>query len=192
MTIEEAIEKLEVDLKRLKVHYDMFFTGALPRQPYELRKQVEALIRTSNTSSIKKYHHRFMLNTLIGRYNTMCELWGKQLRSQEESGRAAAVAAIMQKSPHPPAPSAHDAEEVYYAVNVRHPESEQDAMKALYDQYLEARKADSSRPQIKLESFVKQISKQAESLRESTGCETIEFRVLRKGQSVSLKARANR
>ena len=31
--IEEAIEKFEVDLKRLKILYDMFFTGAQKRQP---------------------------------------------------------------------------------------------------------------------------------------------------------------
>ena len=192
MTIEEAIAQLEVDIKRLKVHYDMFFSGAMPRQPYEVRKQVEQLIRSLNNTTIKKYHHRFMLNTLMGRYNTLCELWGKQLRSQEEVGRAAAIAAILERTPRATPRRAREAEEVYYSVNVSDPISEPEAMLALYESYLKARKAEDGRPQIKLESFVKQIVKQAETLKESSGCETIEFRILRKGQSVSLKARASR
>ena len=192
MTIEEAIAQLEVDLKRLKVHYDMFFSGAMPRQPYELRKQVDTLIRTFSNASIRKYHHRFMLNTLVGRYNTMCELWGKQLRATEEGGRAAAVSSILNRTPSAAARRARANEEVYYSVNVGNPESEPDSMRALYERYLEARPTEAGKPRIKLESFVKQLARQAESLKQASGCQTIEFRILRNGESVSLKARAGK
>jgi hypothetical protein len=192
VTIEEAIAQLEVDIKRLKVHYDMFFSGAMPRQPYELRKQVDQLIREFNNAAIRKYHHRFMLNTLVGRYNTLCELWGKQLRATEEGGRAAAFSAILEKSPPPARRRQASADEVFYSVSVTDPAAEPEAMRRLYDRYLEARHSDQGRPLIKLESFVKQIAKQAEALRESSGCSSIEFRILRRGDSVSLKARAGK
>ena len=192
MTIEEAIAQLEVDIKRLKVHYDMFFSGAMQRQPYELRKQVDTLIRTFNNTPIRKYHHRFMLNTLVGRYNTLCELWGKQLRATEEGGRTAAVSTILNRQHAPPPRRAQEGEEIFFSVNVRNPEAEPDAMRRLYEQYLEARHTEQGRPQIKLENFIKQILRQAETLKEASGCETIEFRILRKGESVSLKARAGK
>ena len=70
--LDEAIEKFEVDIKRLKILYDMFFTGAQKRQPYELRKQMEAMVRFFANAPVRKYQHRFQLNTLIGRYTTWC------------------------------------------------------------------------------------------------------------------------
>jgi hypothetical protein len=133
-----------------------------------------------------------MLNTLVGRYNTLCELWGKQLRATEEGGRAAAVSTILNRQHVPPSRRAQEGEELCFSVNVRDPEAEPEAMNRLYEQYLEARHMEQGRPQIKIESFMKQIIRQAESLKEASGCETIEFRILRKGESVSLKARAGK
>jgi len=194
LTIEEAIEQLEAGIKRLKVQYDMFFAGASQRPPYELRRQVEQLIRTFSNASIRKYHHRFQLNTLIGRYNALSELWGKQLRSNEEGGRAAAAAAAAAAVTGTPAAHAKpdkDGEQVFFSVQVSNPEAEPEAMRALYERYLEARKSNASgRPAIKLESFVQQIARQASNLKETSGCPSIEFRILRKGSTVSLKARA--
>ena len=192
MTVEEAIAQLEVDIKRLKVHYDMFFSGAMPRQPYELRKQVDTLIRTFNNTSIRKYHHRFMFNTLVGRYNMLCELWGKQLRAIEEGGRSAAVASILNRASSSAPRHVPETEELCFSVSIRNPVAEPEVMRELSEHYLEARRTESGHPQIKLESFVKQIVRQAERLKGASGCETIEFRVLRKGDAVSLKARAGK
>jgi hypothetical protein len=194
--LEEAIEQFEVNIKRLKILYDMFFTGAQKRQPYELRKQMEAMVRFFANAPVRKYQHRFQLNTLIGRYNTMCELWGKQLRTSEISGRAGAAAAAAalaaNRSLTPHERRAQDGEQVYFAIEVRDPSSEPDAMDALYKRYLSARQSASGRPALKLESFVQQLSKQAKGLRESSGADSIEFRVVKTGDNVSLKARVGK
>jgi hypothetical protein len=197
--LEEAIEKFEVDLKRLKILYEMFFTGAQKRQPFELRKQMEAMVRFFANAPVRKYQHRFQLNTLIGRYNTMCELWGKHLRMSEMSGRAgaaAAAAAAASTASHRPTPherrSAPDGEQVYFAIEVRDPSSEPDAMDALYKRYLAARQSTSGRPALKLDSFVQQLAKQAAGLRETSGAKSIEFRVVKTGDNVSLKARVGK
>jgi hypothetical protein len=195
--LEEAIEQFEINIKRLKILYDMFFTGAQKRQPYELRKQMEATVRFFANAPVRKYQHRFQLNTLIGRYNTMCELWGKQLRTSEISGRAAgaaaaAAASAANRSLTPHERRSQDGEEVFFAIEVRDPSSEPDAMDALYKRYLAARQSTSDRPALKLDSFVRQLSKQASSLRESSGAKSIEFRVVKTGDNVSLKARVGK
>jgi hypothetical protein len=116
---------------------------------------------------VRKYQHRFQLNTLIGRYNTMCELWGKQLRMSEMIGRAGAprprrgdgratTASLRTSAARLP-----DGEQVYFAIEVRDPSSEPDAMDALYKRYLAARQSTSGRPALKLDSFVQQLAKQA-------------------------------
>lgn len=199
-SLEEAIAQFELGIKRLKILYDMFFMGAAKRQPYELRKQMEATVRFFTNAPVRKYQHRFQLNTLIGRYNTMCEFWGKQLRTSELSGRAGAAAAAAAAAGASAVPRSHgaherrteDGEQVTFAIEVRDPSSEPDAMGALYKRYLSARQATSGRPALKLESFVQQLAKQAASLRESSGAQSIEFRVVKSGDTVSLKARVGK
>ena len=43
--IEADIARLESGIKQLKVHYDMFFAGALSLEQLHLRSYVEKLIR---------------------------------------------------------------------------------------------------------------------------------------------------
>jgi len=38
--LEEELDDLEVKLRQLKQQYDIFFSGAAPRQPFENRKEV--------------------------------------------------------------------------------------------------------------------------------------------------------
>jgi hypothetical protein len=158
---------------------------------------MEAMVRFFGNAPVRKYQHRFQLNTLVGRYNTMCELWGKQLRMSEVSGRAAgaaaaAAASAANRSLTPHERRAQDGEQVYFAIEVRDPSSEPDAMDALYKRYLSARQSTSGRPALKLESFVQQLAKQAAGLRDSSGARSIEFRVVKNGDNVSLKARVGR
>ena len=192
MTIEETLEQLESGIRRLKVQYDMFLMGSAKRQPYEQRKLVDQLVRSFSNITNMRYHHRFHLNTLVGRYNAMCELWSKQLRAMEEGRPIPGVGGGSSQRPTPAKPVVPEAETVVFSTRVRNPESEPETMQTLYEQYLSARNSEGGRPQIKLESFVKQVAKQAASLRASSGCKDLEFRVLVKGDSVTLKARARK
>lgn len=190
MSIEESLEQLELGIKRLKVQYDMFFTGALKRQPYEQRRAIDQAIRSFSIVTMQKYHQRFRFNTLVGRYNTLCEFWNKQLRSFEEGGRSASAATHYRPVPAREPAGTDAGETVLFSIQVKDPEQEPETMRALYESYVEARRADSGRPSLKLESFVQQVAKQASHLKNTSGCEILEFRILVKGDAVSLKARA--
>ena len=43
--IQRDLQQLAVDLKRLEGEYNMFFSGRLPRPPWETRGRVEAVIK---------------------------------------------------------------------------------------------------------------------------------------------------
>ena len=86
-SIEADIHRLEIGIRQLKMQYDMFFAGSLPREPFELRSELESLIRRNSNATIGKYAHRFHFNTLVSRFNTLSELWCKTLRAREEGER---------------------------------------------------------------------------------------------------------
>lgn len=189
MTIEEAIVRLEDSLRRLKVQYEMFFAGSLKRQPLDLRREVEQIIHTHSNTAIRNYAHRFQFNTLVSRYNALFQYWTKQLRTREEGGRAAGLGT--QSAPHPKLTGrSAGGEAVLFHVRISNPEADTESMRALYEQYLQAKHAGGGdTTPLKLESFVKQVSMQASDLLETAGCSSIEFRILKNGDSVSLRAR---
>ena len=57
------------------------------RAPARAGDEVDHLVRRASNLSIRKYAHRFHLNSLIARYNAMSELWGKTMRAREEGDR---------------------------------------------------------------------------------------------------------
>ena len=46
---ESELAALEADLKRLEAEYNMFFSGRLPRPPWETRSRVTAAVKRLDT-----------------------------------------------------------------------------------------------------------------------------------------------
>jgi len=85
--LEADIGRLEAGIRQLKIQYDMFFAGSIPKQPLELRAEIERLIKRYSNASIRKYSARFHFNSLVSRFNSMSELWAKTIRTLEEGER---------------------------------------------------------------------------------------------------------
>jgi hypothetical protein len=181
--IEGDLARLEASIRQLKVQYDMFFAGALQRQPFELRAQCEQLVRRYSNAPIRKYAHRFHFNALMSRYNSLSEFWTKTLRAIEEGDR-----------PAPALLDRHGAgERIITSCRVHDPSREQESIKILHDCFVEARRKvgihDSTVP---FESFLQGVTRQADRLRESSGCDEVELRLVVENRKVHLKARPSR
>ena len=181
-SIEQDLERLQTGLRQLKIQYHMFFAGSVPRQPVELRSELERLMKRLSAVNIQKYHHRFQLNSLLSRYNTMTELWTKHLRVAEEGDR-----------PAPPVADRAAAEKVLTTCRVQDPAKEQTALRLLHERYLEARrKAGERDDKLSFQAFVKGVQAQTQRLRDRTGCEQVELRIVVQDRKVQLKARPGR
>ena len=190
MEIEEAIAQLNQGIRRLKVQYDTFFAGGRPRPPVELRAELERLIRRFANSPIRRYSDRFHFNSLVGRYNSFVELWNKQTRAIEEGRDPSTHRPIPSTAPKPAVPADVPAERVLCSLRISNPVTETDGLRVLFEQYLTARQQrDGVAPKLSIESFVRQISRQVESLKASTGCSTVEFRLTNLESQVTIKAR---
>jgi len=179
--IEDDIARLETGLRQLKVQYDMFFAGALPREPHELRANVQRLIKRYSNAPIRKYAHRYHFNSLVHRFNSFSELWSKTIRNLEEGEQPLPVVAD------------RAAEKVLTTCRIRDPLKEQELLRHLHSSFLEAqRKLGKGNGQLPFDRFVRVISSQAQSLREKTRCNQIELRIIVEDQKVHLKARPGR
>jgi hypothetical protein len=77
---------LEAELKRLESDYTLFFTGRLPRPPWENQKRVANLFKRYDRLYIQNTGDRFRFQTLQARWASCCELWERQM-TQQEFGR---------------------------------------------------------------------------------------------------------
>ena len=181
--IEADLERLEAGLRQLKVQYDMFFAGALPRQPLSLRAQCEQLVKRYSNAPMRKYVHRFHFNALVSRYNILAEFWTKTLRSIEEGDRIA-PGLIDRHNP---------GERTITTCRVQDPHNEAESLKVLHECFLEARrKIGIHESQVSFESFVQGVASQAERLRRTSGCADVELRLVVENRKVHLKARPGR
>ncbi|PYR60386.1 MAG: hypothetical protein DMF91_12410, partial [Acidobacteria bacterium] len=116
--IERGLQQLEVDLKRLEAEYNMYFSGRLPKPPWETRSRVEALVKQYDRAYIQNYGDRFRFMTLQSRYATFIDLWDRGLRAREE-GRPGPFA---QKRPTPKEPEPKKPEDrILYVAAFRDP-----------------------------------------------------------------------
>jgi hypothetical protein len=65
---------LEAELKRLESDYTLFFTGRLPRPPWENQKRVANLFKRYDRLYIQNTGDRFRFQTLQARWASCCEL----------------------------------------------------------------------------------------------------------------------
>ena len=81
----DYLSRLDNNLRRLKVEYEAYFNGGLPRAPREALFRVQAVVRRfSAEQSEMNYGQRFRFNQLLQRYTVYSELWRKKLRDLEE------------------------------------------------------------------------------------------------------------
>jgi hypothetical protein len=81
--IEKALEDLETRIERLRALYEQYFMGIEKLEPQIPRKEVERRITIFRKEQIRNTAQRFKFQTLIQRYNTMQQYWGRVVREIE-------------------------------------------------------------------------------------------------------------
>lgn len=178
--LEADLARLQTSIRQLKIQYDMFFAGSIPKQPMELRADVERIIKRFSGLHMRKYAHRFHFNSLVARYNSMSELWSKTLRNLEEGERR--VPALADRGPE---------ERTLASYVVTDPAREQESLRILHARYVDARrKAGEKDLDLPFDRFVRGIVTKTGKLREDAGCDKIELRLVVRDRKVQLKARS--
>ena len=124
-TIDEQLARLEEDIRRLKVEFDIYFNGAAKRPPYDTKGRVETLIKRLADDRTLTFAQRYHYNSLAARYTSFLQLWRRTMQDREE-GRgplAPPRAPRSRPSPRPPpssaltrAPTCKTVRELYQAL----------------------------------------------------------------------------
>ena len=182
--IQRDLLRLEAELKRLEAEYNMFFSGRLPKPPWETRSRVEALVKQYDRAHIQNYGDRFRFSTLQSRFSTFIDLWDRGMRAREE-GRPGPFS---QKRIEPDASKKGAHDRVVHVAAFHDPAREADKLAELYESVTEARR-EVGKEAVPFQKFADLIKGQVERLR-LTGSPEVAFRVAVKDGKVRFTARA--
>ena len=181
MTVEEELNKLEDDLRRLKIEYEIYFNGGSKLPPRDTVYRVEIVIKRYNSDQSKlNFGQRFKFSSLVQKYAVNNELWRRKLQEKEE-GRGRFVV------------RKHELEVVAGDGTVRvvcsDPEKEADKVDELLKAMVSARQQVGERVNnidpLVFHKFVREKTKQ---LKESLGCAKVQFSVAVEDGKVKFKA----
>ncbi|PYS99470.1 MAG: hypothetical protein DMF63_11460 [Acidobacteria bacterium] len=82
--VDKQIARIEDDVRRLKIEFDIYFNGAVKRPPLEARSRVESQIKRMSDNRSMSYAQRYKFNGVVSRYTSYRELWRRMLRSKGE------------------------------------------------------------------------------------------------------------
>jgi hypothetical protein len=185
-TIDDQLTRLEDDIRRLKIEFDVFFNGAAKRPPYDTKGRVETMIKRLGDDRALSFAQRYRYNSLASRYNAFRDLWRRTMQGREEGRDAGATARATAKE--------HAVSEFKRASFVcEDAHKDVQLVKDVYSSLLEAKKAcgepieDFSFPR-----FHRLLASQADGLKDRVGCRRVSFSIDVEGGHVSFKAKAER
>jgi hypothetical protein len=182
--VERDMTRLEAELKRLEAEYNMFFSGRMPKPPWETRSRVEALVKQYDRAYIQNTGDRFRFTTLQSRFAAFIDLWDRGMRAREE-GRAGPFGRKPAQS-EPPKKGPED--RILRVAAFTDPVREIEKLTELYESLSEARR-EVGEETVPFHKFADLIKGQVSKLRQG-GSPEVAFRVAVKDGKVSFTARA--
>ena len=187
MNVSDDIERLDRGIRALKVQYDQYLAGALATPPLELQDELERLVKKYSNAPIRRLAERFHFNTLVSRFNSYTELWGKLVRAREEGRDQATMAAALGEAAAADGGSNRQASSLLYQQMLEGTD-DRAQLRPIYERYLEARRTQGQGGEISFANFSKQILRKSEAVKNRAECDAIRLRLTLDGDRVLLKA----
>ena len=185
-TIDDQLSRLEEDIRRLKIEFDVFFNGASKKPPYDTKGRVDTMMKRLGDDRTLSYAQRYRCTSLASRYNAFRDLWRRTMQGREEGRDAAATARVSAKQQ-----AVADFKRADFVCDDAHKDVE--LVKNLYSALVEAKKAcGESVEDFSFPRFHRLIASRADGLKERLGCERVSFSIDVEGGHVRFKAKGER
>lgn len=186
ITIDDQLTRLEEDIRRLKIEFDIYFNGASKRPPYDTKGRVETILKRLSDDRTLTFAERYRFNTLMARYNVFRDLWRRTMQGREEGKDPLSAARASAK---------RQAVQSFSRTTLvcQDATREVETVKNLYDALVDAKtKCGEPTDDFSFPRFHRLIASKAESLKARLKCERVSFSVDVEDGHVSFKARGER
>ena len=82
--IDKQIARIEEEIRKLKIDFDIYFNGATKRPPLEARARLESNLKRIADDRNLTYAQRYQFNALASRFTSYRELWRRMLKKRGE------------------------------------------------------------------------------------------------------------
>jgi hypothetical protein len=184
-TIEDRLVRLEEDIRRLKIEFDVYFNGGTKRPPYDTRMRVESHLKRLGDDRTLNFAQRYHYNSLATRYASFREMWRRTLQGREEGRDLGAAARASNRGGAGPFTRSE-----FSCTDVRH---DVRTVKGVYDALIDAKRScGEATRDLSFAKFHRLIVERTENMKEKIGSDRVTFSVDVEGGHVSFKAKADR
>ena len=182
-TVDEQLKRLEEDIRKLKIEFDIYFNGGAKRPPYDTKSRVETLLKRLGDDRTLTFAQRYLYNSLAARYTSFRELWRRTMQGREE-GRDAAAAARAS------ALTEAGGAERHASFTCADGHKDVPTVRKLYDALIEAKmKCGEPTDDLSFPRFHHLIASKTDNMKERLGCDRVRFSIDVEGGRVSFKAK---
>jgi hypothetical protein len=181
VTVDEELTRLDDDLRRLKIEYEIYFNGGSPRPPHDTLYRVETIIkRYSSDQSKLSFSQRYRFTSLVQKYAVNAQLWRRKLQEKEE-GRS--LTGSQKRAVDMPVADGS------VRVVCSDPDVETDKVSQLLQAMKDARKlVGENAGDLDPVAFHRFIKAKTKQIKEALGCQKVQFSIGIEGGKVKFKA----
>jgi hypothetical protein len=184
VSVEERLSRLEEDIRRLKIEYDIYFNGGSKRPPYDTKLRVESHLKRLGDDRSLNFAQRFHYNSLATRYNSFREVWRRTMKGREEGRDVVTVHRAEREAQERQTPFKSS---TFSCFDVRH---DVQTIKGVYDALMDAKRACGEGTQdLSFAKFHRLVVERTEAMKEKIGSDRVVFSVDVEGGHVSFKAK---
>jgi len=177
-SVEDYLARLEEDIRRLKIEFDIYFNGGSKRPPYDTKMRVESHLKRLGDDRSLSFAQRYYYNSLATRYASFRELWRRMMQGREEG-------AGMARGSHVDATPFTRSE--FSCGDVRH---DVQTIKGVYDALMKAKRSCGEPIHgLSFARFHRMVLERSDALKEKAGAYRVTFSVDVDGGHVSFKAK---
>jgi hypothetical protein len=202
LSVDEELNHLNEQLRRLKIEYEIFFSNPTKRPPADVEWRVQNIIRKFSDGTRMNFAQRFRYNEMAQRYAIQADLWRKKTRIREEGYRRPqdailSVQGVASSSDRETRPvygvsrSAKKADEPF-SVQCSDAESEREKVESLYKALNAAKQTAGEDAGGSFDSFAAFVKKKTTEIRKQHGCDSVVYSVEMQDGRAKLKAKAKK
>jgi hypothetical protein len=207
VTIDEELNVLDTQLRRLKIEYEIYFSNPTKKPPTDIEWKVLALLRKFSDGGRMSFSQRYRYNEMAQRYAIYSDLWRKKSRIREEGYRRPQDALLsvqgvrvteeeLKPQHHPVYGVSHAAAAAAAVASSPHftlhnvDQAEREQVERLYNILVAAKKKAGENVSGNIDSFLTFVQKKTQQIRKQYHCDNVEYSVELTEGHVKLKAKA--